>query len=81
MDRAGRLVDCRLSEHAAKQFLKEALEISTDAPDRVTTDDDFAQSLRDGATLADTFKSVAHLPQFKALDKIPLGQSEEEETP
>ena len=42
VDRSGRLVDCRLSEHrdmsAAKQFFKEALEMSGDAPDRVTTD-------------------------------------------
>ena len=42
VDRSGRLVDCRLSEHrdmsAAKQFFKEALEISGDAPERVTTD-------------------------------------------
>ena len=44
VDRSGRLVDCRLSERrdidmsAAKQFFKEALEISGDAPDRVTTD-------------------------------------------
>ena len=42
VDRSGRLVDCRLSDRrdmsAAKQFFKEALEISGDAPDRVTTD-------------------------------------------
>ncbi len=42
VDRSGRLVDCRLSEHrdmsAAKPFFKEVLEISGDAPDRVTTD-------------------------------------------
>ena len=42
VDRSGRLVDCRLSEHrdmsAAKQFFKEALEMSGDAPERVTTD-------------------------------------------
>ena len=47
----------------------------------LATIEDFAQSLRDGATLAQTFKSVAHLPQFKTLTKIPIGQSEEEETP
>jgi putative transposase len=42
VDRSRRLVDCRLSEHrdmsAAKKFFKEALEMSTDAPERVTTD-------------------------------------------
>ena len=42
MDQSGRLVDCRLSERrdmsAPKQFFKEALEMSGDAPDRVTTD-------------------------------------------
>ena len=42
VDRSGALVDCRLSEQrdmrAAKQFFKEALEISGDPPDRVTTD-------------------------------------------
>ena len=42
MDQSGRLVDCRLGERrdlsAAKQFFKEALEMSGDAPDRVTTD-------------------------------------------
>ena len=42
VDWSGVLVDCRLSEQrnmrAAKQFFKEALELSGDAPDRVTTD-------------------------------------------
>lgn len=42
VDRSGALVDCRLSEQrnmgAAKQFFKEALDLSGDAPDRVTTD-------------------------------------------
>ena len=42
VDRSGALIDCRLSKHrnmrAAKQFFKEALDISGDAPDRVTTD-------------------------------------------
>ena len=42
VDRSGVLVDCRLSEQrdmrAAKQFFKEALDISGATPDRVTTD-------------------------------------------
>ena len=31
--------------------------------------ENLAQSLRDGATLADGFKAIAHLPQFKTLKK------------
>ncbi|MGB0592062.1 MAG: fibronectin type III domain-containing protein [Myxococcota bacterium] len=31
-----------------------------------------AQTLRDGATLGDAFKAIAHLPQFKALYKPPV---------
>ena len=42
IDREGRLIDCRLSEHrdmnAAKVFFQEALEIAVESPDRVTTD-------------------------------------------
>ena len=49
VDRSGRLVDCRLSEHrdmsAAKPFFKEALEMSGDAPDRVRTDKEVAYPL------------------------------------
>jgi hypothetical protein len=33
-----------------------------------------AQTLRDGATLGDGFKAIAHLPQFKTLYKPPKAQ-------
>ena len=33
------------------------------------TIENLAQSLRDGATLADGFKAIAYLPQFKTLNK------------
>ena len=35
------------------------------------TIEDMAQTLRDGATLADVYKAVAYLPQFKSLYKPP----------
>ena len=42
IDREGRLIDCRLSEHrdmnAAKVFFQEALEVAVESPNRVTTD-------------------------------------------
>ncbi|MEC8024856.1 MAG: DUF1585 domain-containing protein [Myxococcota bacterium] len=31
-----------------------------------------AQSMRDGATLADAFKAIAYTPQFKSLYKAPV---------
>ena len=39
-----------------------------------------ADSLREGATLADGFKAIAHLPQFKTLSK-PIKPKVEEDTP
>ena len=36
--------------------------------------EELAQSLRDGATLADAYKAIVHLPQFKTLYKPPKAQ-------
>jgi chitodextrinase len=38
------------------------------------TIENFAQTLRDGATLGDAFKAIAYLPQFKTLYKPPKAQ-------
>ena len=35
------------------------------------TIESLAQTLRNGATLADAFKAIVHLPQFKTLYKPP----------
>ena len=54
---------------------------------RVERDEDleaiegFADLLRGGASLAEAYVSVVHLPQFKTLKKVPLGPAEQEETP
>ena len=72
---SGKLEQCWSREYF--RFAMGRVEHASD----LDTIDDFAQSLRDGATLGQTFKSVAHLPQFKTLSKIPIGQAEEEETP
>jgi chitodextrinase len=36
--------------------------------------EELAQSMRDGATLADAFKAIAHVPAFKTLYKPPVEQ-------
>jgi chitodextrinase len=39
-----------------------------------TSIDELAQSMRDGATLADAYKAIVYLPQFKTLYKPPKAQ-------
>ena len=57
------------------RFATGRLEVSADAE----SIEELAQSLRDGATLADGYKAITQLPQFMTLDKelIPNAEGEE----
>ncbi len=74
IDREGNLVDCRLSERrdmdAAKAFLREALEVSTRAPDRVTTDghDSYPRAIREELGAAVTHRTNQYLNNWIEQD-------------